>query len=246
MRQTDKTTRVIYRLWHNKSAFGRIGYVGKDSHYPSRVYLVRRAKDKDSPKLYLALKKYPLKFWDIQVLQSGFRKESTLNKAEIFYIKKYDSKNKGYNCTDGGDGKTGWSPSPETRAKLSKIAKNRKYSLETRRKLSLSHMGIKHSAESKAKIGRANSLRVVSPETRAKLSKNAKERKYSIETRTKMSLVGKNKKVSDETRKRLSVALSGKNNPMYGKTPSLESREKMSRAGKTRWARWRRENQNDS
>jgi hypothetical protein len=43
----------------------------------------------------------------------------------------------------------------------------------------------------------------------------------------RQSLIGR--EVSVETRKKLSEAWTGKNNPMYGKTPSIESRKKMSK-----------------
>jgi group I intron endonuclease len=113
-----RTRRVIYRIWHDKSSAGRVGYIGKDTAYPKRLNLLRRVKEKGCPKLYRAFKKYPMSVWRKEILVSGFRSDTTLNKAEIYWIKKYDSKNKGYNCTDGGDGRSGSSPSAKTRKKL--------------------------------------------------------------------------------------------------------------------------------
>jgi group I intron endonuclease len=43
----------------------------------------------------------------------------------------------------------------------------------------------------------------------------------SEQTKKKISLAQKNKKISDKHKKRLSELNSGKNNPMYGKTPNL-------------------------
>jgi DNA-binding CsgD family transcriptional regulator len=103
-----KTNRVIYRLWHNKSVTGRIGYVGQDSYYPNRVRLSSRAKNAQQPKLFRAFNKYPWKIWKVEILASNLKSKKELNKVEIFYIKKFDSKNKGYNCTDGGDGLFGY------------------------------------------------------------------------------------------------------------------------------------------
>lgn len=73
----------------------------------------------------------------------------TLDDLEKFYIKKYDSINKGYNIMEGGSGGS-WNRgltgiySKETIAKMSLSAKNRpKISKETRKKLSSSHKGQK-------------------------------------------------------------------------------------------------------
>lgn len=77
-----------------------------------------------------------------------------LNKREIHYIKFNKTKNSdfGYNLSEGGEGNVGWSPSEETRKKLSEShiglfskENNPNYgrhpSEETRRKQSESHIG---------------------------------------------------------------------------------------------------------
>jgi len=184
--------RVIYRLWHNKSKAGKIGYIGKDSDYPRRLNLTRRLKEVNCPKLYRALKKYPLSAWHKDVLISGFRSDIALSKAEKFYIKKFDSKNKGYNCTDGGDGRAGSSPSAETRKKLSDLNKGkwvgkkngfygRRHSLETKRHWSEIRKGRKSSPECVAKVVAALTGRPVSLETRRKISIAQKGREFSEE-----------------------------------------------------------------
>src|ERR1700676_4955980 len=166
MRSKRKVNRVVYRLWHNKSAAGRIGYIGKDKYYPKRVNLSYRKTEKGCAKLYRALNRYSLNFWKIDILKSGFRSDKSLSKAEIYYIRKFDSKNKGYNLTDGGDGVSGCHPSKETRIKLSNAKKN--MSPETRAKLSIAALGNKRcvgrklSVETKAKIGAGNKGKVYS------------------------------------------------------------------------------------
>ena len=113
--------RVVYRLFHNLSSNGRVGYIGKDSYHPERLNLKQRAKDKNCPKLYLALKKYPvLEHWQKEVLASGFLTDEALSAAEVFFIKKFDSKNNGYNCTDGGEGVSGLVRSEASKAQVSK------------------------------------------------------------------------------------------------------------------------------
>jgi|SRR5665213_2379883 len=145
-----KTNRVVYRLWHNRSSRGRVGYIGKDTLYPRRVNLIRRSGDKGCPKLYLAFKKHDLKFWEIEILARGFKSNKALNKAEMFYIKKFDSRNSGYNITKGGDGGPGWK-------------KGRKLSGDTKRKLSEINLGVNH-----PKFGKKDSL-----ETRKKKALSA-------------------------------------------------------------------------
>src|ERR1035437_5084579 len=113
-----KINRAIYRFWHDLSAAGRVGYIGKDTYYPYRANFNRRRREKKTRKLYRALNKYPFSVWHIDILASGFRSEKTMNKAEIFWIKKFDSKNKGYNCTEGGEGTVGFKHSEETKIKL--------------------------------------------------------------------------------------------------------------------------------
>jgi group I intron endonuclease len=194
-----KLNRVVYRLWHNRSAKGRVGYIGKDSYYPHRTSLIKRSKEKTCRALYRALKKYPLKFWRVEILASGFRKDNTLIKAEIFYIKKFDSKNKGYNLTDGGEGIVGFKFSDKSRKKMSESRKGWKISNETRIRMSKSLMGNKHllghkhSKEardkmSKALIGNKRALGLKhTAETRAKMSEAHKGFKFSAEARAKMS-----------------------------------------------------------
>ena len=64
------------------------------------------------------------------------------------------------NDTDGGDGMTGWVPSPETRANISKANTGRKNSDEVRAKMSASHKARGGpSSETRAKIAAANRAR---------------------------------------------------------------------------------------
>lgn len=91
------------------------------------------------------------------------------------------------NCTDGGDGVTGWTyaarlkmskiksnPSLETRAKISASKKGQKFTQEHKEKLSLARTGLKPSAETRAKLSEAKKNQ--SPETRAKIAAAQKAR----------------------------------------------------------------------
>lgn len=181
--------RTVYRLWHNLSAAGRVGYVGKDKRYPSRAVLSLRAKEKCCVKLYRALKKYPFKFWKSEVLEQGFRKDSSLSRAETRWIKAFDSKSKGYNSTDGG-GLSGWTASAATRKKIGDA-----------------HRGKKLSAKTKVKLRRANLGKRASAATRLKLSKVRTGHKTSTTTRRKISLAKLGHTVSRKTRDKISKSL---------------------------------------
>jgi len=75
-----------------------------------------------------------------------------LKGLEKYYIDKFDSKNNGYNLTDGGDGTHGYSPTKEHRSKISKTTTGRKKSEETRKKISESKKGIPRSEETRKKL----------------------------------------------------------------------------------------------
>jgi len=125
-----------------------------------------------------------------------------INEREIYWIEKMQSKIYGYNMTDGGGGRSGYTLSEETR-----------------RKISSAHIGKTFSDEHKAKISEVAKNR--SPETIAKMRESAKNR--SPETIAKMRESGKVKIFTDKHRTNLSKSLSGENNPNYGKNHSPET-----------------------
>src|SRR5216684_5056367 len=114
-----KINRVIYRLWHNKSPRGLIGYIGKDKFHPARFNLDdRKRNEKETKLLYRALNKYSLSFWHTDVLESGFSSDASLDEAEKVWISKFESNGKGYNLTNGGEGSSGRIMAESTKKKL--------------------------------------------------------------------------------------------------------------------------------
>lgn len=256
-----KTNRVIYRFWHNKSAAGKIGYIGKDNNYPARLNLNNRKREKSTRKLFRALSKYPIKLWKIEILAFGFKTNKSLTKAEIFYIKKFDSKNRGYNCTDGGEGVTGlvhskatkikmgrahkgWKPSKETRKRMSESGKSRVYSEKARKRISESQKGKKLSRKHRdaIKAGLRKAFRE-RPEIQDKMSAARMGKKLSPETRARMSKAQKgNKKGKGNLGNKLSVEHKRKiREARLGSKASLETRKKMGLAQLARWAKQRKE-----
>ena len=99
--------------------------------------------------------KYSIDNFGFEILKEC--KDEELDYWEKYYIKELNTKAPyGYNLTDGGDGLKGYSPSEETRKKLSEYHKCKHLSEETKRKISEGKKGRHLSEEWKRKIGEGN------------------------------------------------------------------------------------------
>lgn len=174
-------------------------------------------------RLYSAMRKYGVENFTIEeIIQVSAPNRQAL-KAKLCYIeerliKRLQTKEFGYNSTDGGDG-----------GLLGYV-----FSEETKRKISLSRIGVKNpnfwkhlSKEHRRKISEAQKGKV-SP-TKGKTLSEEHKRKLSI------SHSGKNcymygKKHSERVKKKISESLCGERNPFFGKKHSEETRRKMSEA----------------
>ena len=163
---------------------------------------------------------------------------------EQFYITKYRTTDirYGYNLTAGGEGHTGYSPSPETRQKLSAAIKGQKRSEEFRRACSDRMKGKKLSEETTKKISeglkrRGNSF--VTEEYRRKLSlahmgnTNTRGTVQSAETKKKISESLKGVPKSEETKAKMR------------KPKSEEARANMKKAQELRWRKYYEDKQLD-
>lgn len=103
--------------------------------------------------------------------------------------------------------------SQETRDKLSKINTGKHHTEESRLKMSNSRKGVPKSLEHRAKISASEKGKIVSEESKAKMSESQLARKYHH---------------TEEYKDYISELFSGKNNSMYGKHHSDETRAKMS------------------
>jgi hypothetical protein len=134
------------------------------------------------------------------------------------YIRWYGRKNINTgilrNLTDGGEGCSGMNHSDEVRMRISKTLKGKKHSEQHK-------LNIKLALTNNEKLRKPKSKR-----HKETLSLSLQGRKLSDEHRKNLS----RKIFSDEHRRNLSRAKSGKNNPMYGKHRSDETKEKIAKA----------------
>lgn len=164
--------------------------------------------------LQKAIEKYGIKNFVKQTLEICKDKDH-LNDRETYWIEKTEAKKYGYNIADGGHG--GNTYTEETRQRISKQFKNRKFSKETieKRKATRAKNPEKYklSEERKKIIGDQHRGKTISEEHKKAISKSVKERNnYSKEFLANQK--SENKK--------------GEKNPMWGKKLSLETRRKMS------------------
>lgn len=124
---------VIYKITNTHNGKVYIGQTSQGLDQRKREHYYRYSKGERNHKLYLAFRKYGWDSFVFEILAEVPSKED-LNELEIQYIQDYNSFNRGYNMTVGGD-----FVSDETREKLREIFTGRKITwydkiLESRRK----------------------------------------------------------------------------------------------------------------
>ena len=208
-------------------------YIGYSVNEPEKRRIKDHLSGRGNQLLEKAVKKYGRDAFSYKVLETNVFDE-LLPDLEKAYIAQFNTVvPHGYNLTYGGEG--GGIPSEETRRKLSKASKGRKFpprSAEHRRKISEAKKGKK--------------LKPLTEEHRRKISEAQKGEKnhqfgksHSKETRRKISeaMKGENhpqfgKPHSAETRRKISNSLKGEKNPQFGKVRTAEHRHKLSEAKK--------------
>lgn len=196
------------------------------------------------------------KFEIIHVVNDKEKSEivKCIGELEIEYIKKFNSfygdNDYGLNLTRGGNMVI---LTNETKKIITQKKIGRIVSIETKNKLRLAKIGKKLSQEHKDKIRKSNTGKIVSEETKIKLSLSHKGEKHSLERiQKKIGLKQKEETIkkrvdkisgdnhwtkisgghSEETKLKISNTLKGKfignKNPAFGKSLSIETKNKIS------------------
>ena len=120
-----------------------------------------------------------------------FDNEADAFKHEIYMIAVFGRKDKGtgilINLTDGGEGGSGYKPTPEQIKKSADARRGRKASPEHRKAISEGQKGKVIPPEVKAKMKIARNKRVTTEETKRKTSATMKGRPHSPEHRRKLA-----------------------------------------------------------
>lgn len=210
----EEKTFIVYR---HTSPNGKV-YVGITCHKPS----VRWKKDgkgyKNNVHFWGAIQMYGWDNFTHEILYEGLSEQEACQKeVELIDFYKSNRKEFGYNIASGGIINF---PSDETKEKISRANKGKKWSEEqkariagrhvgrimsdeSRAKMSISHTGRKHSAETKLKISKANSGRKFSDEHKEKLRRSKIGSKRSQESIEKSRIAATGKKHTEETKKKI-------------------------------------------
>jgi group I intron endonuclease len=176
--------------------------------------------------IHHAMNLYGIDNFIVYELDSAKTKEELFEK-EKEWIKKLDSKNNGYNETDGGEGTFGWKPTEEQRKENSKRLKE--YYLnnpELKKHLANKTKEYWNNLSKEEQDKRKNQF-LQARELGYKTASKGKTWTLSEETKKNISAAKKGVPKSDEERKRLSETRKGSGNPNYGRKHSPETKEKM-------------------
>lgn len=180
----------------------------------------------DSNKCHLhnAMAIYGIENFHVYELDSSETKHELIEK-EKYWISKLDTKNNGYNETDGGEGGSGWKATEEQ--KLQNKERNIKYYQdhpelkEHLSKKSKEHWLSLSTEEQDKRRNNFNKTKIGNQHVKGKTWK------LSEEAREKTKKARKGYKTSEETKKKLSEDRLGEKNWRYGKKHSPETKEKM-------------------
>ena len=113
-----------YKIYCHKNKINNKLYIGYAKNPLARWHLDGSGYEKQE-KFYRAIKKYGWNNFEHIILIDNLSIEQA-KILERYLIKKYNSKNEGYNATDGGEGLVGFHHSKETRQKMSENAMGKK------------------------------------------------------------------------------------------------------------------------
>ena len=150
--------------------------------------------------IHKAMAMYGIENFIVYEIDKADTKEDLFEK-EKYWIKKLDTKNNGYNETDGGEGTWGWKPTEEQRKQNSERIKIAMQDVNLRRNLSEKS---KQHWEKLSKEEKENKRRQFNETKIGNQHAKGKHWKLSDDTKKKMSESKKGWKMSDESKQKLS------------------------------------------
>ena len=110
---------MIYTIYKSVNTKNGKVYIGFDSKWPNRKTIHKSSHQTGDTKFYRAIRKYGWNTFEWHPIYQSKDKEHTLKTMENFFITEYDSFNKGYNSTLGGDGCFGMKLSENAKKQIS-------------------------------------------------------------------------------------------------------------------------------
>ena len=131
----------IYTIYKATNTINGKSYIGFDSNWPRRQKQhFHKAKSGEGQYFHNAIRKDGWENFVWEILYQSLDANHCLNEMENYFIVEYKTfGNNGYNLTLGGEGNLGYSPTKETKAKMS--AAKKLQSKETKAKISANHKG---------------------------------------------------------------------------------------------------------
>lgn len=166
--------RVFYVYEHLRGDTGEVFYIGKGAgrrawRTQERNAWHRRVADKHGLTVRLA--------------RDNLSEPCALSLERVLIFVRREQGKRLANLTDGGEGSSGYKPTPETLERMALAQLGKKRSPETRAKQATAATGRRHTPEARAKIRARRAEQVITEETRQKLSEIGK----SAEGRAKLA-----------------------------------------------------------
>lgn len=164
---------IVYLAQNVKNGKSYVGKTKRSLEQRKKEHVTFANKGARQP-FYYAIRKHGIEAFEWRVLVDVDCTHDELNALERKFIEQFGSfGSKGYNATSGGDGVTGWSPSPEHRERVRQALlgeKNHNFGVawgrtgplteEAKRKISAKNSGRKHTLEAREKISASQYLSV--------------------------------------------------------------------------------------
>lgn len=140
----------MYYIYKLTNRINGKGYVGVTNNYEKRMREHSYASNDYA--ISRAIRKHGWDSFNHEIIAQTECHVNAYRVLEPKYIAEHDTKDSGYNLTDGGEGTLGYSPSSDARNKMSEAKKGKTLSEDHKRKISESNMGRKVHDETKQKI----------------------------------------------------------------------------------------------